>query len=43
MTEQESLLLDVGNALGVLALVGAMFILATGCALIFQGIKDAIK
>ena len=41
MTEQQSLLLDVGNALGVLVVVGCMFVLATAVGMLLDTIKQS--
>ena len=43
MTEQQSLLLDVGNALGVLAVVACCFIVATAVGMVCQGIKQLVS
>jgi|11_taG_2_1085331.scaffolds.fasta_scaffold21854_2 hypothetical protein len=43
MTEHESLLLDVGNALGVLAVVACCFIVATAVGMVYEGIKQLIS
>jgi len=43
MTEQASLLIDVGNMLGVLVIIGCMFVLAAAGAMLWHGIQDIIN
>ena len=43
MTEQESLLLDLGNAVGVFVFLACCFVVAIGIGLIYNGIKDSLK
>lgn len=43
MSEQESLLLDVGNMLGSLVVLGCIFVTYIAIAMIVDGIKQQIK